>query len=309
MPGCRSNLRESDWELSMAKRAGLAAAFALLCTLLSACALHADENPQTFAYVDEKHIITAEVDSENTFVVNFINLSDYVIVIQPADFIYKGKSGQHYIGQVYELKHQDSLGNLQKYSASILVRGRSFEGLNIVGLFLERDAIEELSVRAGSRRFFLQGLQKPAFEELVKKIENIDLYRDDVEGMLQDLNIRAMGHTKDTEGTAEWDKDWEGLLTEDGINPPRVIQHPPIYYPADASRHKDEGTVRLSCVVTKNGGILNLKVIKGLDRKLDERAMDGVANSWLFVPATKNGEVFESLMEFNVRFEDPPASP
>lgn len=293
----------------MSKTALFAAAFAVLGTWFLTGALYADENPQTFAFVDARHVITVEAASEHTFVVNFINLSDYVIVIQPADFIYRGKSGQHYIGQVYELKHQDSLGNLQKYSASVLVRGRSFEGLNIVGLFREQDAIEELSVRVGSRRFFLQGLDKPVFEELVKKVENMDLYSEDVPGMLQSLNIREMGYAKDTDGSAEWDKDWEGLLTEDGINPPRIIQNPPIYYPADASRHKESGVVRLSCVVTKNGGILNLKVVKGVDRKLDQRAMDAVANSWVFVPATKNGEVFESLLEFSVRLEDPPEAP
>ena len=296
----------SDWKITMSKTALFTALSAALCILFPTRALRADESPRTFAFVDAKHVITAEVASEHTFVVNFINLSDYVVVIQPADFVYRGKSGQSYIGQVYELKHQDSLGNLQKYSASVLVRGRSFEGLNIVGLFREKDAIAELSVRVGSRRFYLQGLEKPAFEDLVKKIENIDLYSEDVTGMFKGLNVREMGSARDADGTAEWDKDWEGLLTEDGINPPRVIQNPPVYYPADVSRHKESGAVRLSCVVTKNGGILNLKVVKGIDRKLDQRAMDAVANSWIFVPATKNGEVFESLLEFNVRLEDPP---
>ena len=295
----------SDWKIPMYKKALFAALCAALFTSPATPALWANENPRTFAFVDAKHVITAEVASEDTFVVNFINLSDYVVVIQPADFIYRGISGKHYIGQVYELKHQDSLGNLQKYSASVLVRGRSFEGLNIVGLFREEDAIEELSVRVGSRRYYLQGLEKPAFEELAKKIESMDLYSEDVTGMFNGLNVREMGYARDADGTAEWDKDWEGLLTEDGINPPRVIRNPPVYYPADDSRHKEDGTVRLSCVVTKNGGILNLKVVKGIDRKLDQRAMDAVANSWIFVPATKNGEVFESLLEFNVRLEDP----
>ncbi len=291
------------------KRAWRISGYTVLCLLLPLCSAFTAEYPETFAYVGSSHVITAEVAGAHTFVVNFINLSDFVIVIQPADFIYRGASGRHYVGQVYELKHQDSLGNLQKYSASILVQGHAFEGLNIVGQFREKDAIEELSVRIGSHRFYLQGMDGTRFEELVRKIEELDLYSDDVPQMLSALNIRETGYEKSTDGTAEWDKDWEGLITEDGINPPRALEAPPIPFPGDASKYAGNEVVRLSCSVNKNGGLLNLKVVKGINRKLDQKALDSVANSWIFVPATKNGEVFETLMELKVPFADPTEDP
>ena len=283
--------------------------YTVLWLFISAFPAHSAEYPKTFAYVSAQNIITAEVAGDHTFVVNFINLSDFVNVIQPADFIYRGASGRYYIGQVYELKHQDSLGNAQKYSASILVRGHSFEGMNIDGQFREKDAIEELSVRIGSHRFYLQGLDKIRFEELVRKVEELDLYSTNVPAMLRELNIRETGYETSTDGTDEWDKDWEGLLTEDGINPSRAIETPPISFPEDASKYKGNEMVRLSCVVNKSGGLLNLKVVKGINRKLDQRALDGVANSWVFLPATKNGEVVESLIELNVTFAPPIENP
>jgi len=296
---------ESAEKISMSKMAGVVTGWIVLWSLLSTFPVFAAENPKTFAYVDSKHLITAEVAGEHTFVVNFINLSDFVVVIQPADFIYKGASGQHYLGQVYELRHEDTFGNLQRYSASILVKGRSFEGLNIVGFFREKEAIEELSMRIGSRRFYLQGLEKSRFEELVRKIEELDLYSNDVPAMFHKLNIQEMGHVESPDGTAEWERDWDGLITEDGISPPIVIEKPPILFPEDASKYKGNEVIRISFIINKNGGILNLKVVKGINRKLDQRALDGVANSWIFLPATKNGEVFESLMEFNVTFANP----
>ena len=45
-----------------------------------------------FAYVSPQYIITVEFSGPHSFVANFINLSDFVIVVQPSDFIYKGAS-------------------------------------------------------------------------------------------------------------------------------------------------------------------------------------------------------------------------
>ena len=61
-------------------------------------------NPKytSFAYVSRNYIITAEPAGARSFMINVINLSDYVIVVQPQDFIYRGESGRCYIGQVFE---------------------------------------------------------------------------------------------------------------------------------------------------------------------------------------------------------------
>ena len=64
--------------------------------------VRAEASPKTFAFVDSHYVITAEMASEHSFVLNFINLSDFVIVVQPNEFIYRGASGHFYIGQVYE---------------------------------------------------------------------------------------------------------------------------------------------------------------------------------------------------------------
>jgi TonB family protein len=60
--------------------------------------------------------------------------------------------------------------------------------------------------------------------------------------------------------------------------------------------------VRLSAIISKSGGIQDLKVIKGLGRGLDQRAMDGVKNSWVFLPATRNGEVLDTAITIEVEF-------
>jgi TonB family protein len=278
----------------------------LLCLLPNA---RSQANPKSFAFVSTHYVITAEKASEHSFVVNFINLSDFVIVIQPNEFIYKDTSGVFCIGQVYEQEIKDSKGETQKYSASVLLKGHSFMGLTIVGAFHKRDDIAELSVRIGAKRFYLQPMEKAGFEQLAAKIGNLDLNNPNASAVLAEANIPEMGSTRSTDGTSEWDRDWQGLMSQDGINPPKVIERPEITATPESRKSRTYGKVKLSGIINKSGGIQDLKVVKGLGRGLDQRAMDGVKNSWVFLPATKNGEVLETAIAIEVEFPPPDTNP
>jgi hypothetical protein len=275
----------------------------LLCSLFLPG--YAAGEVKTFAYVNKNYIITAEASAERSFIVNFINLSDFVVVIQPSEFLYKAASARLYNGQVYDSEQKDSRGEIQKYSASFLLKGHSFSGLTIIGAFREQDQIEELSVRIGAKRFYLQPLDKAAFEQLAMKIGDLDLTNPDPEEMIKSANIAEMGTVKTTDGTSEWDRDWEALMTPDGVNSPKIIERPEISPTAEARKANTFGKVKLSALINKNGGIQDIKVTKGLGRGLDQRAMEGVKNSWLFLPATKNGEVVETIISIDVDFPDP----
>ncbi len=283
------------------------AAMAFLFLIFLGNAQGAEVNPRHFAFVNPTYVITAEVASERSFIVNFINLSDFVIVTQPSEFIYKGASGRFYIGQVFEEEHTDIRGEKLKYSASILLKGHSFIGLKLVGSFQELDQIEFLSVRIGAKRFYLQSLEKEPFEQLASKISDLDMQDDDAPAALQRAGIGEMGNAKSTDGTSEWDRDWQGLLDADGVNLPKIIERPEISPTDDARKSRTYGKVKLSVLINKNGGIQDLKVVKGLGHGLDQKAMEGVKNGWLFLPATKNGEVFDSSFSFEVEF--PPPAP
>jgi hypothetical protein len=278
--------------------------FTMLLFLLLPCD-RAWANPKTFAFVSARYVITAEVAAEHSFVVNFINLSDFVIVIQPNEFIYKGASGRFYIGQVYERGMKDSKGETQKYSASVLLKGHSFTGLTITGSFHEQDEIMEMSVRIGAKRYYLQPVEKASFEQLAAKIGNLDLSNPSAADALAGADISESGSVKSTDGTSEWDNDWQGMITQDGVNPPKIIEKPEIAPTPEARKARTFGKVKLSGLINKSGGIQDLKVIKGLGKGLDQRALEGVKNSWLFLPATKNGEVLETAIALEVEFSSP----
>jgi hypothetical protein len=66
-----------------------------LCLLCAQAEIRAQPSGHagSFAYVGKDYVITAELAVEHSFVVNFINLSDFVTVVQPGDFIYRSVSG------------------------------------------------------------------------------------------------------------------------------------------------------------------------------------------------------------------------
>jgi hypothetical protein len=237
---------------------------------------NADSGPRSFAFVNKQYIITAEVGNAHTFILNFINMSDYVIVIQPREFIYKSGSGHFYIGQVFESEHKDTRGEVQKYTASYLLRDHSFVGLTVVGSYHEQDQIDELSVRLGPKRYYLQPMEKGSFEQLAAKIGDLDLKNSSAWEALANANISEMGTVKSTDGTAGWDQDWQGLLSQDGVNPPKIIERPEIAPTNEAKRSHVSGRVRLTGIINKNGEIQDLKVIRGLGKGLDQRVVDAI---------------------------------
>lgn len=281
----------------------LVAAILLLLLPLTPCM--AQTNPKSFAFINSQYAITAEVASAHSFIVNFINLSDFVIVIQPNELIYSGASGRFYIGQVFDLEYKNPRGETQKYSASYLLKGHSFVGLSIIGAFHELDQIVEISIRIGAKRFYLQPLESTLFDQLAAKITRLDLENPSSSAALDEANILEMGTVRTTDGTSEWDRDWQGLYTPDGINPPKILEQPDIPATNESRKSRTYGRVKLSVLVNKSGDIQDIKVVKGLERSLDKRAMEGVKNSWIFLPATKNGEVLDAAFTIDVEFPPP----
>jgi TonB family protein len=277
----------------------------MLFFLLFTMAFGAQAGPKTFAYIGKNYAITAEAGGPYSFILNFISLSDFVIVIQPNEFIYKAASGRFYIGQVFQQAMKNARGESQKYTASFLLKGRLFAGLTIAGAFREQDQIEELSVRIGAKRFYLQPIEKAAFDQLAAKIGDLDLSNPNTEAALAAAGISETGTVKNTDGTSEWDRDWQGLIGQDGVNPARIVERPDIEPTIEAKKARAYGKVKLSAFINKSGGIQDLKVIKGLSHGLDQRAMEGVRNSWLFLPATRNGEIIETSITIEIDFSDP----
>jgi TonB family protein len=88
-----------------------------------------------------------------------------------------------------------------------------------------------------------------------------------------------------------------------GVTSPTVIREVQARYALDAERAKIEGTVGLECIVGKDGTVVEVRVIRSLDRTfgLDDAAVQA-ARQWLFRPGTLNGEPVAVLIKIELSF-------
>ncbi|MGE5358746.1 MAG: energy transducer TonB, partial [Bacteroidales bacterium] len=86
-----------------------------------------------------------------------------------------------------------------------------------------------------------------------------------------------------------------------GVTIPRVISEQKPSYEPTAYQEKVQGTVVVEAVVGPDGAVQDVKVVKGLDPRLDDKAIEA-AYKWRFVPGTKNGVAVPVLMTIEMMF-------
>jgi len=76
------------------------------------------------------------------------------------------------------------------------------------------------------------------------------------------------------------------------VDPPSCISCPMPHYSKLASVAKIQGTVTMSVIVTKEGKVTSIYVLKGMPLGMTQNAIDAV-KSWQMKPALRNGEPVE----------------
>jgi TonB family protein len=73
-----------------------------------------------------------------------------------------------------------------------------------------------------------------------------------------------------------------------GMTPPRPIKQKPPEFTEQVRKEKVHGIVTLAVVVTREGNVVDVRVMNGCGRGLDEEAVKAV-RTWKFKPAIKDG--------------------
>ena len=87
-----------------------------------------------------------------------------------------------------------------------------------------------------------------------------------------------------------------------GVMPPRLLREVKAGYTEDARRANLEGEVVLEIVVRRDGSVSDVKLLSGLPRGLNERAIAAV-RQWRFAPATRLGQAVDVIVEVAVEFK------
>jgi TonB family protein len=83
----------------------------------------------------------------------------------------------------------------------------------------------------------------------------------------------------------------ESTVKGDVTAPQAMVKVDPAY-PAELMRDRVEGTVTLYAVIRKDGTVGEVKVLRGVEERLDENARIALSR-WKFHPATKNGSAVD----------------
>jgi TonB family protein len=75
-------------------------------------------------------------------------------------------------------------------------------------------------------------------------------------------------------------------------------------YPSQLMRENVSGTVILYALIRADGTVSNVRVLRGVDDRLDRYAKEAVAQ-WKFEPATRNGQPVEVEATFKIPFRPP----
>ena len=86
-----------------------------------------------------------------------------------------------------------------------------------------------------------------------------------------------------------------------GVTPPGLLREVKPEYTEEARRRGIEGQVVLEIVVRSDGGVGNVRVLRGLGAGLDQRAAEAV-RQWRFSPARRQGTPVDVMVEVEVEF-------
>jgi TonB family protein len=93
-----------------------------------------------------------------------------------------------------------------------------------------------------------------------------------------------------------------GVLRVGGdVKAPVVMHRPDPVYPEDARKARVSGIVTVEAIVTRDGVVKSVSVLKHLPRGLDEAAVDAV-KQWTFKPGTLDGQPVEVAFDLMINF-------
>ena len=94
-----------------------------------------------------------------------------------------------------------------------------------------------------------------------------------------------------------------GLSTEN-LSQPNVIHKVDPGYPSSLIKENVAGMVILYAVIHSDGRVGNVRVLRGVDDRLDDLAKEAVGK-WRFQPAAKNGSAIDVEATFQIPFLPP----
>ncbi|HUV13939.1 MAG TPA: energy transducer TonB [Acidobacteriota bacterium] len=270
----------------------------LITFILSTSSEAAPENQ--YLFLSDQRIITLEFIDDKTVIVNYIHLGDTFDLLLARNLVFLDAEQSAYRGHLFELEGVE--GEQKQFDVSDLIEPGEFSGFVIVGDFKFRSPPVTPTLKIAGKIFELEPLSGEEFEIVVARIGELNLKANDKTEAIRRAGFgRGFGrfHLIGSDSAAEFER----YFKDEDIVPPLALETPPPRLPSSESSRPDPVFVKIKAYVSRAGGLRNLEVVQGLDKKLDQIALDTVQNSWRFLPAISGNEVAEAEVTLNVVFK------
>lgn len=270
----------------------------LLALLATAAVSVQEESPRHFFYLSDKRIVTVEVGSDRKAILNYINISENIEVLEASNLLVLDIDGNRFQGHLFA--NEGTNREEEPFLSSHLLKPSEFGGYDVLGSFNLKAAPRAVYFRVGSRLFSLDPLSDEEFDLVEARIAEIDL---SVGGGLavRDVGFRQGYGSSVSAGTAEAAAIEAQFEASDPL-PPVVLSNPPARLNAKWSSLPDPVLVTVRVKVTEKGGLRDLEIAQGVNPELDKQALEVVRNSWRILPAVSKGKPAASVLVLRVVF-------
>ena len=116
------------------------------------------------------------------------------------------------------------------------------------------------------------------------------------------IRFAELDHDSSSHDSSKYDsRNHDANASAGDISEPAVTRKVDPAYPLQLMKKNIGGTVILYAIIHADGSVGNVRVLRGVDDRLDRFASDAIAQ-WQFQPATKNGSAVEVEATFQIPF-------
>jgi Gram-negative bacterial TonB protein C-terminal len=281
----------------LAQRTALA--FTLLLMLASISVRGYGQPGSGFLYLSDQRIVTLEVVTDHSAVINYLNLAESYSMFIPSNLIIFGNQENWKRAQV--IKNDDISDSDNRFFASSLINPGKVYGVEVMGDMKLEGEVEGACLRIEGRILIFEHLNKRDFEVALARISNIDLDRRNRKTALKRAGFNRGFGRMVFEGTKDSVK-YEEYFMEDPVFGPVAVVDPKPLLPSAFRSLPDPVVVRVAGFISRYGGLKKTSVLEGINPILDEQALETVRASWQFLPAVQSNEVAEAEVKLNVVF-------
>lgn len=269
----------------------------LLGLLLSSAHVFPQSQTGQFLYLSDQRVVTVELVDTTTAVVNYINLNSSFEVFQAYNLVFLDDQNGQYRGHVIERE-----GNPESpFVVSDLLKPGQFSGYTIRGDLDLKGSLSQVLLLIGGRILSLEALSPKDFELAAARIGELNLEAPDRKLALQRAGF-TRGFGKLYFSGSDEAQPFEVYFTDMSVRAPVALAKPSPRLPSSENHLPDPVLVQVRAVVSRAGGLRDVRPAQETGEKLERIAVETVRNSWVFLPAIADNELAEAELLLNVVF-------